>query len=210
MGWLILASIVLIAFGAARSPFEVRDGWLWTQLVIVAVLASGLAAIAGHRRCPAGRGRGVAVGQSGAVLCRIVVMTYGFMPRLSDRRRLVALERSGVHAMAQACRDPARMTDALTARNCRLDRRAGAADARGRVNFLELGKSLHFQPKRLFWLHRIAAGQWAGRTRSPRVGAGAGGGERACRAHLDDGATKETVTLDSPARALYIGTWVWQ
>jgi hypothetical protein len=27
--------------------------------------------------------------------------------------------------------------------------------------------------------------------------------------HLDDGAVKETVTLDDPTRALYLGTWVW-
>ena len=31
----------------------------------------------------------------------------------------------------------------------------------------------------------------------------------ACRAQLDDGAVKEAVLLDDPARALYIGTWVW-
>jgi len=30
-----------------------------------------------------------------------------------------------------------------------------------------------------------------------------------CRVHLDDGRTTETVSLDDPARALFVGTWVW-
>jgi len=30
-----------------------------------------------------------------------------------------------------------------------------------------------------------------------------------CRVHLDDGAVKETVTIDDPARGLFVGTWVW-
>src|SRR6266436_4772652 len=51
----------------------------------------------------------------------------------------------------------------LKTRNCRWIAVPGAADPRGRVNFLELGKSLDFQPKRLFWLHHVAAGQWRGR-----------------------------------------------
>lgn len=27
--------------------------------------------------------------------------------------------------------------------------------------------------------------------------------------HLDDGSVKETVTLDDPAKALYMAPWVW-
>ncbi|MBS0519006.1 MAG: DMT family transporter [Proteobacteria bacterium] len=41
LGWLVAASLVLIALGTARSPFGVTDGWAWTQLLVVAVLASG-------------------------------------------------------------------------------------------------------------------------------------------------------------------------
>src|SRR5262249_59501132 len=101
------------------------------------------------------------VGQSGAVLCRIVVDDLWLhAQRLSDRGRLGGAERSGVHAMAQTLCDPARMTKELNTRNCRWIAVPGAADERGRVNFLELGKSLHFHPKRLFWLHHVAAGQW--------------------------------------------------
>ncbi len=101
------------------------------------------------------------------------------------------------------------MTDLLKARNCRWADVPGAADPRGRVNFLELGKSLHFRPKRLFWLHHVAPGQWRGRhghRESELVLVAVNG---ACRAQLDDGAVKEAVLLDDPARALYIGTWVW-
>jgi len=101
------------------------------------------------------------------------------------------------------------MTDLLKARNCRWIAVPGAADQRGRVNFLELGKSLHFQPKRLFWLHHVAAGQWRGRhghRESELVLVTVNG---SCRAHLDDGVITETVVLDDPARALYVGTWVW-
>ncbi|HTR87367.1 MAG TPA: FdtA/QdtA family cupin domain-containing protein [Reyranella sp.] len=101
------------------------------------------------------------------------------------------------------------MTGSLTARNCRWIAVPGAADARGRVNFLEMGKGLDFAPKRLFWLHHIAPGQWRGRhghRECELVLIAVNGG---CRIHLDDGKVKETVALDDPARALYIGPWVW-
>ena len=97
----------------------------------------------------------------------------------------------------------------LRARGCRWITVPGAADARGRINFLELGRGLDFAPKRLFWLHHLASGQWRGRHghRESRLLliAIAGG----CQAHLDDGAVKETVALDDPARALYVAPWVW-
>lgn len=97
----------------------------------------------------------------------------------------------------------------LQTRNCRwLDIR-GAADERGRINFLEAGMDLPFQPQRLFWLHHIAPGQWRGRhghRDSRLVLIALHGG---CRVHLDDGRVKETVTIDDPARGLFVGTWVW-
>ena len=46
----------------------------------------------------------------------------------------------------------------LRARGCRWITVPGAADARGRINFLELGRGLDFAPKRLFWLHHLASG----------------------------------------------------
>lgn len=85
----------------------------------------------------------------------------------------------------------------------------GAVDERGRLNFIEAGKDLPFQPQRLFWLHHIAPGQWRGRhahRQSELVLVALHG---SCRVHLDDGRTRETVSLDNPAHALFIGTWIW-
>jgi drug/metabolite transporter (DMT)-like permease len=42
MAWMSVSSVVLIAAGWARSPLEVADGWIWMQLLTVAVLASGM------------------------------------------------------------------------------------------------------------------------------------------------------------------------
>jgi dTDP-4-dehydrorhamnose 3,5-epimerase-like enzyme len=97
----------------------------------------------------------------------------------------------------------------LKSRNCHWVQVPGAADQRGRVNFLEWGKALDFQPKRLFWLHHVASGQWRGRHghRDSKLLLIAASGS--CRIHLDDGKTKESVLLDDPARALYVAPWVW-
>ncbi len=102
------------------------------------------------------------------------------------------------------------MTDSpLQARDCRWIAVPGAADARGRVNFLEFGKGLDFQPLRLFWLHHVAPGQWRGRHghRETKLVFIAASGS--CRIHLDDGTIKQTVTLDDPAKALYVAPFVW-
>jgi drug/metabolite transporter (DMT)-like permease len=42
LGWLILIAVVMVALGRSRQPFGVSDGWVWTQLLATAVLASGL------------------------------------------------------------------------------------------------------------------------------------------------------------------------
>jgi len=102
------------------------------------------------------------------------------------------------------------MTDrAIKARNCRWIVAPGSSDARGSVNFLEPGKGLDFEPKRLFWLHHVAAGQWRGRHGHRKTKLVLVAASGACRVHLDDGAIKETATLDDPTTALYVGPWVW-
>jgi hypothetical protein len=102
------------------------------------------------------------------------------------------------------------MTDPrLKTRNCNWIAVRGAVDERGRINFLEVGRDLPFRPQRLFWLHHIAPGQWRGRhghRESELALVALHGG---CRVLLDDGTVKEEVTIDDPARALYVGTWVW-
>ena len=102
----------------------------------------------------------------------------------------------------------------LTTRNCRWIDIPGATDARGRINFLEVGarfgdRGLPFQPQRLFWLHHIVAGQWRGRhghRESQLLFVALHG---ACRVHLDEGRTQAQVRLDDPAKGLHVGTWVW-
>jgi drug/metabolite transporter (DMT)-like permease len=42
LGWLILVAVVLVAVGWSKQPFGVSDGWVWTQLIVTAVLASGM------------------------------------------------------------------------------------------------------------------------------------------------------------------------
>ncbi len=81
MGWLIACSLVLIALGRSRTPFEVHDGWLWTQLIVVAILASGIGSYCWN----IGANRlGVAVASLWVNLVPFFAvlwsMTYGFMP----------------------------------------------------------------------------------------------------------------------------------
>ena len=40
--WSTVLSIGLVAVGWSRSPLAVTDGWVWTQLLVVAMFASGL------------------------------------------------------------------------------------------------------------------------------------------------------------------------
>jgi drug/metabolite transporter (DMT)-like permease len=81
MGWLILCSLALIVVGWARSPFGVSDPWIWTQLITVAVLASGLGSYCWN----VGASRlGVAVASLWVNLVPFFAvmwsMAYGFIP----------------------------------------------------------------------------------------------------------------------------------
>jgi drug/metabolite transporter (DMT)-like permease len=81
MGWLTLCSLGLVAVGWSRSPFEVSDPWIWTQLVTVAILASGLGSYCWN----VGASRlGVAVASLWVNLVPFFAvlwsMAYGFIP----------------------------------------------------------------------------------------------------------------------------------
>jgi len=81
MGWTVLLSLVLIGAGWARSPFNVTDPWVWTQLLAVAVFASAL----GGYFWNVGASRlGVAVASLWVNLVPFFAilwsMAYGFMP----------------------------------------------------------------------------------------------------------------------------------
>ena len=81
MGWLILCSLALIVLGWACSPFGVTDPWIWTQLITVAILASGLGSYCWN----VGASRlGVAVASLWVNLVPFFAvmwsMAYGFIP----------------------------------------------------------------------------------------------------------------------------------
>ena len=81
MGWMIVFSLGLVAFGWARSPFGVSDPWIWTQFFAVAVFASGL----GGYFWNVGASRlGVAIASLWVNLVPFFAvlwsMAYGFMP----------------------------------------------------------------------------------------------------------------------------------
>ena len=94
-------------------------------------------------------------------------------------------------------------------RNSRWIALPGAADARGRINFVETGKGLPFAPQRLFWLHGVAEGQWRGRHAHRRTELLLVALAGACRVRLEDGRVADEVMLDDPGLALHLGTWVW-
>jgi len=80
-GWLLLWSVLLVASGLSRSPFGVADGWIWTQLLGVAVLASGVASYSWN----VGASRlGVAIAALWTNLVPFFAvlwsMVYGFVP----------------------------------------------------------------------------------------------------------------------------------
>ena len=82
-GWMALLSAVLITLGWTRSPLAVTDGWAWTQLLTVALFASGLGAYFWN----VGASRlGVAVASLWVNLVPFFAvlwsMAYGFVPNI--------------------------------------------------------------------------------------------------------------------------------
>ena len=80
-GWMTLFSVLLIALGWSRSPFVVTDTWAWSQLLLVALFASGL----GGYFWNIGASRlGIAVASLWVNLVPFFAvlwsMAYGFMP----------------------------------------------------------------------------------------------------------------------------------
>jgi len=109
LGWLILAVVLLVALGKARQPFGTGDGWIWTQLLASAVLASAM----GSYYWNVGASRlGVSVASLWVNLVPFFAilwaMAYGFMPNAYQIvGGLVAL--SGVMYMqARKLRTPVR------------------------------------------------------------------------------------------------------
>lgn len=82
-GWLALLGAVLVAAGWASSPLGVDDAWIWTQLLLVGVFASGLGSFFWN----VGASRlGVAIASLWVNLVPFFAvlwaMAYGFMPNI--------------------------------------------------------------------------------------------------------------------------------
>lgn len=80
-GWMAVLSLVLVGLGWSASPFAVTDGWVWSQLLLVAVFASGMGAYLWN----VGASRlGVAIASLWVNLVPFFAvlwsMTYGFIP----------------------------------------------------------------------------------------------------------------------------------
>lgn len=80
-GWLAVAAVALAIAGRSRSPFGVSDAWVWTQFLVVAVLASG---IGGYFWNVGASRLGVAIASLWVNLVPFFAvlwaMAYGFMP----------------------------------------------------------------------------------------------------------------------------------
>jgi hypothetical protein len=101
------------------------------------------------------------------------------------------------------------MTAPLEIRGGRWIAVPGASDVRGSINFLQLGKGLDFMPQRLFWFRGVAAGEWRGRQAYRDTDIVMFALQGACRLHLDDGASRQSVLLEDPAKAVHLAPWVW-
>ncbi len=80
-GWMAILSVGLVALGWSHSPFAVTDAWTWSQLLLVAVFASGMGAFLWN----VGASRlGVAIASLWVNLVPFFAvlwsMTYGFIP----------------------------------------------------------------------------------------------------------------------------------
>jgi drug/metabolite transporter (DMT)-like permease len=109
LGWLVLCAAALVAFGGARSPFGVDNGWVWTQLIATAVLASGL----GGYYWNVGASRlGVPIASLWVNLVPFFAvlwaMVYGFMPNAYQIVGGVVALSGVVYMQARKLRTPGR------------------------------------------------------------------------------------------------------
>jgi len=97
----------------------------------------------------------------------------------------------------------------IDVRNCHLVPVRGASDPRGTVNFLEVGREVGFEVRRVFYIHGVPAGHARGRHGHRKLEllllALSGG----CDVVVDDGRRRHTLRLERPDLGLYVGPWVW-
>jgi dTDP-4-dehydrorhamnose 3,5-epimerase-like enzyme len=94
-------------------------------------------------------------------------------------------------------------------RNARLVRLPFIEDARGYLSFGEAGTHLPFPPQRYFLIAGVPAGGLRGEHAHRELHQFVVCVHGACRVAIDDGRTREELTLDSPALGLHLGPMVW-
>jgi hypothetical protein len=110
------------------------------------------------------------------------------------------------HSKVEATMDTSSRVPLLT--GCRWIAPPVDADGEG-VQTWGIGEQLGFEAPRLFWLTRIAQGQWRGRHahRESILATFAVNGY--CKVTLDDGRRKLVVELRERGPGLIIGPWIW-
>jgi len=82
-------------------------------------------------------------------------------------------------------------------------------DDRGQIVFLESGRDLPFEPKRIYYLCNLSPDQPRGFHAHRRTDQVAVCVQGSCEILLDDGASRETIECGDPTRAIRIKPMVW-
>lgn len=83
-------------------------------------------------------------------------------------------------------------------------------DNRGKLIALEGIKDIPFEIKRVYWIYDTLPDEERGKHSHKDMEQVIIAMDGACDFVLDDGTTKETVTLNRPDKALYIGKNIWR
>jgi UDP-2-acetamido-3-amino-2,3-dideoxy-glucuronate N-acetyltransferase len=117
--------------------------------------------------------------------------------------------RDSSDAPTQVGAPTSRPSPVLAVRGARLVRLPLIADERGFLSFGQTGAHLPFLPQRYFLIGDVPAGSLRGehahRELEQFVVCVAG----SCRVVIDDGSTREEITLDSPGLGVHIGRLIW-
>jgi dTDP-4-dehydrorhamnose 3,5-epimerase-like enzyme len=83
-------------------------------------------------------------------------------------------------------------------------------DARGSLSFAEVGRDVPFDIKRVYYLYAVPDGARRGAHAHKALKQVFIAMSGRFDLHLDDGRAQQTVTLDSPSRALYLPPGLWR
>jgi dTDP-4-dehydrorhamnose 3,5-epimerase-like enzyme len=100
-------------------------------------------------------------------------------------------------------------TPDLNVRGARLIRLPLIDDERGFLSFGQTGSHLPFQPRRYFLIGGVPAGSLRGEHAHKELHQFVVCVAGSCRVVIDDGRTREEITLDSPALGVHLGPLIW-